>query len=57
MAREGGSDLREQLKLVQKKLFSSIFGDFMVWGNVFKVRKVLMGYPMHSETNHKKIFS
>ena len=31
--------------------FFSIFAGFMVWGNVFKVRKVLMGYPMHPETN------
>ena len=29
----------------------SLFAGFMVWGNVFKIRKVLLGYPMHSETN------
>ena len=28
----------------------------MVWENVFKVGKVLMGYPMHSETDSKKYF-
>ena len=28
----------------------------MVSGNVFKVRKVLMEHPVHSETNYKKYF-